>query len=151
MPVRGERLRDRRQVHARSPPASRASIFSPKAANCSGLGALGFAEFLQQRDTPALSLPTAALIFSGRPGLLVGRRVSLGRRLLGGIGLRFRRCRRGGRPAEDEAGEPPVSFLVSAFAVAAFSGAAGVGGGRGGASWPARWPLPARKRRRVRS
>src|SRR5690606_6937049 len=67
---RGERLGDRRQVHARSAsPPIRASIFSPNAANCSGLssGPLATPNSLSSAITPALSLPTACLIFSGRP------------------------------------------------------------------------------------
>lgn len=56
-------------TYAKSPPASRASIFSPKAANWSGLssGPLLTPNSLSSATTPALSLPTAALIFSGSP------------------------------------------------------------------------------------
>ena len=61
------------------------------------LGALAHAEFLEQRDHAGLVLADRGLDLLGQARLLVGRRVSLGRRLLGGIGLRFRRCRRGGR------------------------------------------------------
>ena len=89
------------------------------------LGALGHTEFLQQRDHAGLVLADRGLDLLRQPGLLVGRRVSLG--LLDGIGLRFRRCRRGGRRCRGRSRGTTGFLLGSAFGVAAFSGAAGVG------------------------